>query len=172
MKMKQPDNRRKEILEILKQSKKPISGTKLAKEFDVSRQVIVQDIAILKAENHEIISTNRGYNLEKNLEEEMVIKVSHSDDKIEEELNIIVDAGATVKDVFVSHKAYGIIRADLNIRSRRDIKKLLDDIAAGISRPLKGLTGGYHYHTIQAENKEILFEIQEELKEKGFIVEK
>lgn len=170
--MKQPDDRRREIIEILNQSQEPINGTRLAEIFDVSRQVIVQDIAILKAEDQPIVSTNKGYKLLENQEIERVFKVSHSDDRIEEELNIIVDAGARVKDVFVSHKAYGIIRADLNIRSRRDIRKLIEDIEAGISRPLKGLTGDYHYHTIGADSKEILDEIERDLKEANFLIEK
>lgn len=169
--MNQTDKRRKEILEILKEESQAINGTKLADRFGVSRQVIVQDIAILKAEDHEIISTNRGYRLLDVDKSERVVKVSHKDEKIEEELNIIVDAGAEAKDVFVSHKAYGIIKVDLKVRSRRDVKRLLEDIEAGISRPLNKLTGGYHYHTIVAENEEILDEVEHQLRKNKFIVE-
>ena len=53
--------RRKEILNIIKYNMEPVSGSALAKKLNVSRQVIVQDIALLRAENNDIISTHKGY---------------------------------------------------------------------------------------------------------------
>lgn len=55
------EERRQEILKYIEESKKPVSGQKLAEIFHVSRQVIVQDIALLRAGDREILSTNRGY---------------------------------------------------------------------------------------------------------------
>lgn len=164
--------RRKAILGHLQTSQDPIKGTQLAEIFGVSRQVIVQDIAILKAEDHRIISTRWGYQLEGNDESSRVFKVSHGDDEIEEELNLIVDLGGFVKDVHVNHRVYGVIRADLDISSRRDVKSFLKNLDKGISQPLKEITGGYHYHTVYAETEAILDEIEEALGKANFLAEK
>lgn len=171
--MSETENRRREICRLLQNSTVALNGTELAKMFGVSRQVIVQDIAVLKAGNYNIISTNRGYFLPQARETqfEKVLCVSHTDAQIEEELNVIVDLGATVQDVFVSHNVYGIIRVELNIKSRRDIQKLLEDIRKGLSQPLKQLTKDFHYHTVVAEKEEILEEVEEELRKVGFLVE-
>ena len=93
----------------------------------------------------------------------------HSDDEVEEELSTIVDAGGHVRDVFVYHKVYGVLRADMNIKSRRDIKNYLDEISSGKSSLLKNVTSGYHYHTILAYSEDILDAIQDELQQKGFL---
>ena len=93
----------------------------------------------------------------------------HPDDEVEEELSTIVDAGGHVRDVFVYHKVYGVLRADMNIKSRRDIKNYLEEISSGKSSLLKNVTSGYHYHTILADSEEILDAIQEELQQKGFL---
>ena len=93
----------------------------------------------------------------------------HSDDEVEEELSTIVDAGGRVRDVFVYHKVYGVLRADMNIKSRRDIKNYLDEINSGKSSLLKNVTSGYHYHTILADSEDILDAIQDELQQKGFL---
>ena len=98
-----------------------------------------------------------------------VFKVIHADDQVGEELSLIVDNGGVVKDVFVYHKVYGVIRADMNIRTRRNVKKFLEGLSSGSSSLLKNVTGGYHYHTIEAESEEILDDIQNELAEKGFL---
>ena len=93
----------------------------------------------------------------------------HSDDEVEEELSTIVDAGGHVRDVFVYHKVYGVLRADMNIKSRRDIKNYLDEINSGKSSLLKNVTSGYHYHTILADSEVRLDVIQVVLQQKGFL---
>lgn len=163
------DERRKKILHILSVSKQPVAGVVLAKELDVSRQVIVQDIALLRANGTNIFSTNRGYLIDESPMCVRVFKVIHEDDEVEEELSAIVDAGGHVTDVFVYHKVYGVIRAEMDIKSRRDIKNYLEEISSGKSRLLKNVTSGYHYHTIEAESEEILDAIQQELADKGFL---
>ena len=168
--MLETTDRRKEIIKELNRSNKLIAGTKMADLFGVSRQVIVQDIAILKAEGYEIESTNRGYKLAESDKYKRVFKISHKDEDIEKELNSIVDLGATVKNVSVNHKVYGKIVVDMNIKSRRDVQKFLETIKSGISKPLKNLTESYHYHMILADNEEILDEVEEILNKKGFIV--
>jgi len=153
------EEREKKILEILRNSETLVSGTYLAEFFDVSRQVIVQDIAILKAKNIDIISTNRGYRLlSKGIKK--IIKVKHDDSEIRSELNAIVDLGASVEDVFVIHKTYGEIRVKLDIKSRRDVDLLVENINSKLSKPLKNLTDNCHYHTIIAENENIFKEYE------------
>lgn len=169
--MTETEKRRFKILETLKESSTPQSGTELAKKFGVSRQVIVQDIALLKAEEHPIISTNRGYQLVIENSCEKIFKVFHRDEDIITELNAIVDLGAIVKDVFVKHKVYGVLEAEMNIKSRRDVKRFMDRITSGVSSPLKSLTKNYHYHTIVAESEEILMEVEDTLRNLGFLVE-
>ena len=163
------DERRKKIINILSSSKSPVAGVALAKELDVSRQVIVQDIALLRANGAAIFSTNRGYLIQADKQYSRVLKVVHEDDEVEEELSTIVDAGGQVKDVFVYHKVYGVIRANMDIKSRRDVRNYLEEIRTGKSSLLKNVTSGYHYHTISAESEEVLDAIQEELKQKGFL---
>lgn len=168
--MNETEKRRKQIIEILNKSDVPISGSVLAEKFDVSRQVIVQDIAILKAENYKIISTNRGYKLFENKRPSRVLKVSHRDDEIEKELNAAVDLGAEVVNVFVWHKAYGKIEAELNIKSRKDVKDLIKRIESGVSRPLKRITDDYHYHLVEADTIETLDEVEEAWEKLGIII--
>lgn len=162
--------RRDSIIKMIS-GKSPVSGGSLSKSLDVSRQIIVSDIALLRAEGYDIISTNRGYFLNSPSGATIVVKVNHTDEQTEDELNTIVDLGGTVIDVFVHHKVYGKISADLNIRSRRNVKEFIENIKSGKSTPLKNITSNYHYHTISAENEEVLNIIAEELKNKGYLVE-
>lgn len=162
--------RRKEILKTLRSSDFPVAARELAAKFGVSRQVIVQDMALIRAKGHEIISTNRGYLLCAPLRVSRTVKVFHSNEEIEEELYSIVDLGGIAEDVFVHHKVYGTLRADLHIASRRDVQRFTEDIKNGKSSPLKEVTSGYHYHTISADSEETLDLIEKELKEKGFLL--
>lgn len=161
--------RREEILNILKENKQPISGDQLATRLNVSRQVIVQDIALIRANGVDIFSTNRGYILIEENKNTRVFKVIHNSEEVEKELNLYVDLGGKVEDVFVYHKVYGIIKADMNIKSRMDVKKYLENISTGKSTQLMKLTSNYHYHTISAETEEILDLIQEKLMKEGFL---
>ncbi|MDD3186568.1 MAG: transcription repressor NadR [Anaerostipes sp.] len=161
--------RRTKIIQMLSQAQKPISGLALSKELQVSRQVIVQDIALLRANGSEIISTNRGYLMSIRAMHERVFKVHHEDDEVGQELNAIVDMGGQIQDVLIFHKIYGTMRAHLNIKSRMDVEKYLKEIDNGKSNLLKNVTSGYHYHTVTAENEELLDMIQEKLEELGFL---
>ena len=164
------EEREKRIIEILESSETLVSGTYFAELFNVSRQVIVQDIAILKARNIDIISTNRGYRLlSKGIKK--IIKVKHDDSEIRNELNAIVDLGASIEDVFVVHKTYGEIRVKLDIKSRRDVDLLVENINSKLSKPLKNLTDNYHYHTIIVENENIFKEVKDKLKSLGILID-
>lgn len=165
------EERRLNIVNILRTSPSPVPGVALANELNVSRQIIVQDIALLRANRQDIISTNRGYVLKvySSSFSRRVFKVIHNDSEVEEELNLIVDHGGKVEDVFVYHKIYGVIRGEMNIKSRLDVKKYMKKLLEGKSSLLKNVTSGYHYHTIIAENEEILDCIQQELEQMGFL---
>lgn len=162
--------RREEIKKLLNSSDRPLSGGRLAERFQVSRQVVVQDIALLRANGLDIISTNRGYVLQKQqVQHQRVFKVCHTEEETEKELNLVVDLGGRFLDVFVYHRAYGLIRTELKIRSRHDVAAYMEEISSGKSRELLNITSGYHYHTIEADSEEILDLIQERLQGMGFL---
>ena len=164
------DERRKAIANLLLSAKAPVSGSELAREFDVSRQIIVQDIAVLKAMEYEILSTNQGYVIRKSPLSERVFKVHHTTGQTEDELSCIVDLGGTVVDVFVWHKVYGKIEAALNIFSPMHIRQFLEGVRTGQSTELMHITGGYHYHTVRADSEAALDRIEAALTQRHYIV--
>lgn len=164
------EERRKEIIQTFRSGSLPVSGGTLAEMFGVSRQIIVQDIALLRAQGYDIISTNRGYLLKMPARVSRVFHIHHTDEQIEEELNSIVDLGGSIKDVFVIHKVYGTIRGDLGISSRRQVNAFLNQLETGQSSPLKKITKDAHFHTVEADSAEILDEIERELEARGFLL--
>ena len=162
--------RRKTIINILLSEDRPIPGGELSEKCGVSRQIIVQDIAVLKGQGFDILSTHNGYLVQKSPFKDRVFKVKHSTEQTEDELSTIVELGGTVVDVFVWHKVYGKMSAPLNIFSELQIKQFIEGIRAGKSTELMNITGGYHYHTVRAESEEILDRIGAALEEKGFLV--
>lgn len=163
--------RRDAIIKQIMESSSPVSGKTLAETCHVSRQVIVQDIALIRAAGHDIISTHRGYIINEPRSVKRVFKVKHTDEQVEEELNSIVDLGGCVCNVMVNHKVYGHLEAELHVSSRRRTAQFLRDLESGKSSPLKNITSGYHYHTVEADSEETLDMIGEMLREKGFLVE-
>ena len=163
--------RRKAIVNLLLASKKPISGGELSEQFNVSRQIIVQDITVLKGLGYEILSTHNGYVMQKSPFVERVFKLKHTTEQTEDELTTIVDLGGTIVDVFVWHKVYGRISATLNIFSKLHVKQFLEGVRTGKSSEIMNITGGYHYHTVRAESIDILDKIEGMLKEKGYFVD-
>ncbi len=162
--------RRKAIVNLLLSANGPISGSELAQEFDISRQIIVQDITVLKGMGYEILSTSQGYIMQKSPLSERVFKVRHTTEQTEDELSCIVNLGGTVVDVFVWHKVYGKIGVALNIFSQMHIKQFLEGVRTGQSTELMHITGGYHYHTVRADSEAILDRIEVALVERGYIV--
>lgn len=167
------NERRKILLAMMRQSQAPISGSALGKATGVSRQVVVQDIALLRKEGYLIVSTTKGYYLGDVGQSQCMrtVKVCHTDAQVEDELNTIVDFGGTVTDVMINHRAYGRMKAPLNIRSRRDVQVFMENIKSGKSTPLLNVTSGYHFHTIGADSETILDEIEEALEQKGYLAE-
>ncbi len=163
------EERREEIIRILNHSDTAVPGVKLADLLHVTRQVIVQDIALLRSRHIDIVSTSRGYVIEKQNSCSRILKVLHDNQEVEQEMNTVVDMGGWIRDVFVFHKVYGILRADLNVHSRREVAAYMKEIKTGKSTLLMNVTSGYHYHTIVADSEEILDLIQEELSRLGFL---
>lgn len=171
-----PDGRerRERIIQILMNTRTPVSGTELAKALGVSRQIIVQDIALLRARNREIISTNKGYllfNPISNDGAQTVVMVKHNSDQVYDEFATIVELGGRILDVSVDHDYYGQIQIDLVINDLNDAREFVQKMNESASQPLKCLTGDIHYHTIAAPSEKVLQLIRNELKEKGYLVE-
>lgn len=164
------EERRAFLIEQIKKSSKPLSGTKLAEICDVSRQVIVQDIALIRASGYDIMSTNRGYIIQEQKAFVRTFKVQHTENQVEEEMNAIVDLGGKLVNVSVNHKVYGHMEAELNVGSRRKVKEFVEDIKNGKSSPLMKITSNYHYHVVEAESEEILDEIEAMLESKGMLI--
>lgn len=166
--------RRELLLEQLKSYAAPLTGASLARELKVSRQIIVGDIAILRAAGYDIYATPQGYLLPDKKPASAWIRATlacrHSRDKLEEELAVIIDNGGKVLDVVVEHAVYGEIKANLMLSSRRELAEFLAKITAGSDAPLSVITGGVHLHTIEVPSEEVLTVIQQELKNKGILM--
>ena len=162
--------RRKEIVALIMAAEDPVSGSVLSERLGVSRQIIVQDIAMLRAEGYDVLSTRQGYVIAKGPFAERVFKLRHTSAQTEDELTTIVSMGGTVVNVFVWHKVYGKVEASLNIFSERSIAQFMDGIKTGKSKELMHITEGYHYHTVRADSETVLDEIEAVLNEKGYIV--
>ena len=164
--------RRDKIIELLSTTKEPLSGSELAKILGVSRQVIVQDIALIRANNKNILSTNKGYLLyvQEPQKYNRCFLVKHSTEEIEEELCAIVDNGGKVLDVIVMHDIYGQIETDLIIHNRQDVYDFVKKVKERKTTPLKELTDGVHLHTVEADSEEILDRIEKVLADKKFLL--
>lgn len=165
--------RRSQILEALSASEVAVSGSSLAQAVGVSRQVVVQDIALLRANGHDIIATNKGYVLRDGADAPQIptrlIKVCHGLDEVADELTTIVDLGGTVLNVMVNHRVYGTITGVLDIKNRKDVERYLENIHSGKSSPLLMVTSGYHFHRIAADTEAELDEIEHTLCQKGYL---
>lgn len=168
------EERRSQILKTLMESKQPMSGAALAKAFQVSRQVIVQDIALMRAERHDIMSTNKGYLYRSAAAAaafpKRVFFVKHSKAQVMEEFLTVIELGGCVLDVAVEHTLYGQIRVDLLIESKQDAEEFVQKLSVCRDNPLNVLTDGGHYHTVSAPSEKLLDLMEAELRQKGFLL--
>jgi transcriptional regulator of NAD metabolism len=165
--------RRKRIIELLKGDSRPLSGTYLSKVLAVSRQVIVQDIAILRAEGNDIMATPQGYIIPDYPAKKMakrVIACIHGSDEIGDELKIIVSMGGRIIDVVVEHPVYGEIKGMLMLSSIYDADEFVRRLKDSVGKPLLVLTKGVHLHTIEADTEAKLDMIEKKLREKGYLL--
>ncbi len=168
------ENRRMELLRLLYGAAGPITGTDLANRFGVSRQVIVQDIAILRASGEQVLATPQGYlipKMQRSTGIRSVVACRHTKEQIEDELGIVVDLGGRALDVIVEHPLYGDLRGNLMIASRRDLSLFLESLDKAEASPLSALTGGVHLHTIEAQDQKVMEEIIDQLRNAGYLVD-
>ncbi|MGG7179183.1 transcription repressor NadR [Clostridium paraputrificum] len=164
--------RREDIIKSLIDSNKALKGTKLAYKYGVTRQIIVKDIAILRAKGNNIIATPEGYIIGKEDNRiKSVVAVTHKEDRLAEELKTVIKYGGIIEDVIVEHPLYGEIKGMLMIKNLNDLEKFMTRYSQNSAKPLSLLTDGVHIHTISADSQENMDSILMELREKGFIIE-
>ena len=167
------DARRARIVEALASASGPLSGTALAEKCGVSRQVVVQDVALLRERGEKIVSTNRGYVLlaDDPARPTRLFKCRHTAEQTADELTCVVDLGGRVEDVFVNHRVYGVVSSALGVGSRRDVERFMAELASGVSSPLLEVTSGYHFHHVSAASEEVLDEVGRALAARGYLAE-
>ncbi|MGM0641038.1 MAG: 3H domain-containing protein [Thermotogota bacterium] len=161
------DERRKNIINLFNNEKKAITGNHLADLFGVTRQVIVKDIAILRAEGLEIISTYAGYKLKSN-KNIKIIAVKHNKEEIKKELETIVNNGGKVIDITVEHPIYGELTGMLSLESEEDIEIFMAKIIN--SKPLLIVNDGLHLHRIEVPDEQTFINIKKALDKLGLLV--
>ncbi|WP_428909256.1 transcription repressor NadR [Niallia sp. Krafla_26] len=175
MKKVTADERRDFILSRLKESDAPLTGNELAAETNVSRQIIVGDISILKARNEPIIATSQGYIYIQPKTPisrvERTVACNHPPGRTEEELNLIVDHGVTVKDVKIEHPVYGDLTASILVSNRKEVKQFMKKVRETQASYLLELTNGIHLHTLSATSEKALDEAELALKDAGFLMD-
>ena len=165
--------RKEKIIEEIKKSNKPISASTLAKKLGVSRQIIVGDVALIRASGTNIIATPRGYILDsKQQNQTYTIAVNHSQEQMADELYTIVDLGGCAIDVIVDHPVYGQLTGKLHLSSRYDVDQFIKKVNNNQAKPLSQLTDGLHLHTIQCPNEDTYQRIVSALDEKGYLFKK
>ena len=171
--------RREAIIKILSHSSEAVSASTLAARLKVSRQIVVGDVALLRAAGEQITATPRGYLLEKSKsqqEDSRYIRTiackHHLGDGLARELYTVVDNGGELVDVIVEHPLYGQLSGPLKIRSRYDAKAFLDKVEEYSAQPLAALTDGIHLHTLACADEEAFQRIVQALAEQGILLEK
>lgn len=164
--------RRAQILAYLQQQTLPTSASTLARQFSVSRQVIVGDVALLRAQGVEISATPRGYLLSRN-SSGLLRKIAclHTEAQMEQELQICVDQGCSVLDVIVEHPLYGQLVGQLQLDSRYDVEKFIQRLAKERAHSLSELTDGIHLHTLRCPDQEAYERVCRALKEVGLLLQ-
>lgn len=164
--------RREALFALLRKAGEPITGTALARTFQVSRQVIVQDVALLRAGGRDILSTADGYLVRANgTRPTRVFACQHVGmEALRRELDIIVDHGGLVRDIVVEHPVYGELRGLLMLSSRKRVEDFIQKPGWQEATPLSSLTGGIHLHTVEAETEAELDAIEKALRKAGFLM--
>ncbi|MGZ6544921.1 MAG: 3H domain-containing protein [Actinomycetota bacterium] len=164
--------RRTRLLGILRDADEPVTGSQLSTRLGVSRQAIVNDIAILRASGHPIEGGQDGYRLSAGPGGFMaVIRCSHPPTRGREEWEILLDRGISILDVGVEHSIFGEIRAPVLVETRADIDRHAETITKAGEAPLSAITGGVHSHTVRAPNRDALEAAKRELFERGILQE-
>ena len=163
------EERRRRIAQTLTATT-PISATTLAEQFSVSRQIIVGDIALLRAAGMDIVSTPRGYQFSQENGLLRTVACLHTPQQIRQELLVMVDNGCTVLDVVVDHPVYGQLTGQLSLASRYDVDQFVDKVQD--TAPLSTLTGGVHLHTLCCPDEKTFHRIEAALENAGVLYKK
>ena len=161
--------RREYIVKRLKNETEPISAASLAAALSVSRQIIVGDVALLRASGEKISSTPRGYVLDGSSERSYTVACLHGGEDTEKELFIMVDNGCTVLTVEVEHPVYGLLTGQLQLKNRHDVKQFMEKMSGDDASPLSILTGGVHLHTLACPDDECFERTRAQLAEAGLL---
>ena len=140
--------RRERILTRLTGASEPMSASLLAGELGVSRQIVVGDVALLRAAGAQI------------------------DEEMRAELYTVVDQGGVVVDVAVENPLYGELRGNLNLASRYDVDLFLRQAADTPECLLSRMTGGVHLHTLHCPDEASFRRVKAALAEKGLLYQK
>ncbi len=170
--MRERTDRQRQLLSALADSPEPLTGSELAQRCGVTRQVVVHDIALLRAAGDNILSTPRGYRLQPT-EPKMgryAVSVNHSPEMTEVELNTFVDCGVQVVDVQVEHPVYGELRGSLDLSSRRDVEMFMRRIREDKASLLSSLTAGTHMHNLSSLHRGDVEEAIRRLQAVGVVV--
>ena len=167
------EERRNRVKEALQQTDQPVTASHLAEQFSVSRQIIVGDIALLRASGLQILATPRGYLMDSSAKDEEknlgMIACCHTPEQLREELYTIVDFGATVVDVTIEHALYGELSGKLDLSSRY---AFMDKVEQEKNcAPISSLTNGVHLHRIRYRDEESFKRIKEALREKHILID-
>ena len=164
--------RRAEIARFLSCAKGPVSAAVLARNCSVSRQIIVSDVALLRAGGMDIAATPRGYVIQRSPAGLVRrVAVRHSGAEMAAELNAMVDQGCTVLDVIVEHPIYGQLTGPLQLASRYDVAQFLARCSQPDARPLSELTEGIHLHTLSCPDEAAFDRVRQELRRLGILLE-
>lgn len=171
--MLKADDRRCEILRILSETQTPVSATQLAVRMGVSRQIIVGDVALLRASGTNITATPRGYVLQEGENQGLIRRIAclHDPEHTAEELYICVDQGCEVRDVIVEHPVYGQLTGTLAIRSRYDVEQFIQKVNNERAHALSELTDGIHLHTLLCPDEEAFQRVRSALKDTGILLD-
>lgn len=165
--------RRSAILAQLQAAEDPVSAASLAARFGVSRQIIVGDVAILRAAGHAIEATPRGYVCSRPESDTLLRTVAccHTSQEMEMEMQIMVDNGCEILDVIVEHPVYGQLSGALHLRSRYDVQRFVQRVFEEDASPLSALTHGIHLHTLRCPDEAAFERVCAALAEAGLLVE-
>lgn len=164
------ETRRKALEQRLRQADGPLSAAVLARELSVSRQIIVGDVALLRAGGLDITATPRGYLLPRPpAGVKCTFACRHRADQMEEELNAMVDQGCTVLDVIVEHPIYGQLTGPLRLSNRYDVAQFVARCREESAAPLSQLTEGVHLHTVLCPDQEAAGRVRQALEELDFL---
>lgn len=166
--------RRHRLSQLLNRASEPLSAAWLAAHLGVSRQVIVGDVALLRAQGLAVQATPRGYLLSRaddGADAGFVgtVVCRHAPDDMMDELQAIVRAGGYVRDVVVDHPLYGQLTGQLQIGSEADVEAFLSHLSEEKAQPLSTITDGVHLHTIRCADRATFERIRRALDKVGVL---